>query len=95
MLDLLTGKMESAGDLTKARTKFHIVTISRSGVERAIALGGHDGSWYDDTVEQFDTKTMKWTRVGEKLVTKRGFFGAVALPQQRMCHAAGNHEVWG
>ena len=95
VLDLLTGRMEIAGDLTKARTKFHIVTISRSGVERAIALGGHDGSWYDDTVEQFDTKTMKWTRVGEKLVTKRGLFGAVALPQQRMCHAAGNHEVWG
>ena len=95
VLDLRTGALRKGKNLITTRANFQIVTIRVNGVERALALGGHDYSWYGDTVEQFDTKTSTWEIVHEQLFVKRGYLKAIALPRGMICRAAGDHSVWG
>ena len=95
VLDLRTGVLRKANNLITQRANFQVVTITAHGVERALAMGGHDYSWYDDTVEQFDTQTLSWEVVREPLSVARGYFKAIALPRGMICHAAGDHSVWG
>ena len=56
VLDLDTRKIESAEQMNTSRYLFHIITITREGVERALALGGWSGGATPklNSVEEFD-----------------------------------------
>ena len=89
VLDLTTRKIEYAGDLRTPRYGFHIVTITRDNVNRVLALAGSDGSRYShlSSIEEFDPDSLTWKPVEANIVTKRSFFGALALTQDLICPA--------
>ena len=53
VLDLATRKIEYAGNMNTARYGFHLVTIITDNVHKIFALGGSDGSYTFDSVEEF------------------------------------------
>lgn len=81
IIDLATRSIEYAGDLNTARHLFHIITITTEGIEKTFALGGLTGSNRLDTVEELDTDTLTWKTATAKLLERRAWFGAVALPK--------------
>ena len=81
IIDLATRSIEYAGDLNTARHLFHIITITTEGIEKTFALGGLTGSNRLDTVEELDTDTLTWKTAPAKLLERRAWFGAVALPK--------------
>ena len=81
IIDLATRSIEYAGDLNTARHLFHIITITTEGIEKTFALGGRTGSNELDTVEELDTDTLTWKTATAKLLERRAWFGAVALPK--------------
>ena len=81
IIDLTTRSIEYAGDLITARHLFHIITITTEGIEKTFALGGLTGSNRLDTVEELDTDTLTWKTATAKLLERRAWFGAVALPK--------------
>ena len=85
VLDVATRMIEYGEDLTTPRESFHIVTIRRQGIERALAVGGYDGSSSLDSVEEFDPDTLTWNPVEANLLERKSSFGATALPQKLIC----------
>ena len=81
IIDLATRSIEYAGDLNTARHLFHIITITTEGIEKTFALGGRTGSNELDTVEELDADTLTWKTATAKLLERRAWFGAVALPK--------------
>ena len=81
IIDLATRSIEYAGDLNTARHLFHIITITTEGIEKTFALGGLTGSNRLDTVEELDTDTLTWKTATAKLLERRAWFGALALPK--------------
>ena len=81
IIDLATRSIEYAGDLNTARHLFHIITITTEGIKKTFALGGRTGSNELDTVEELDTDTLTWKTATAKLLERRAWFGAVALPK--------------
>ena len=83
IIDLATRSIEYAGDLNTARHLFHIITITTEGIEKTFALGGQesDGLSKFDSVEELDTDTFTWNTAPAKLLERRAWFGAVALPK--------------
>ena len=85
MLDVATRTIVYGGDLTTARGWFHIVTIRTQGVERALAMGGYDGSSYLDSVEEFDPDTLTWNLAAANLLEGKDVFGAVVMQRSIIC----------
>ena len=67
VLDLATRKIEYAGNMNTARYGFHLVTIITDNVQKIFALGGFDGSYTFDSVEEFDPESLTWRRVKKSL----------------------------
>ena len=87
VLDVQTRTIQYAGELTTGRIFFHLITISTGGSEKTLALGGFDGRYHFDSVEELDAETMTWKTAPTKLAEKKSFFGAVALPRNLVCQA--------
>ena len=94
VLDLATRKITHAGDMISPRSQFHIVTISIEQFDRVLAIAGQwkwDGptNQHENSVEEFDPDTLTWKTPTDiapaNIVTKRGFFGAVAAPRNLFC----------
>ena len=83
IINLATRNIEYAGDLNTARYALHIITITIEGAEKTFALGGQesDGLSKFDSVEELDTDTFTWNTAPEKLLERRAWFGALALPK--------------
>ena len=85
VLDIQSRTIQYGEDLTTRRYGFHIVTIRTQGVERALAMGGYDGSSYLDSVEEFDPDTLTWNPAAANLLERRGSYGVVALKRDLIC----------
>ena len=79
VLDLATRKIEYAGNMNTARYGFHLVTIITDNVHKIFALGGFDGSYTFDSVEEFDPEEYTWRRVKATIATTRSYYGAMML----------------
>ena len=85
VLDIESRTIQYGEDLTTPRRAFHIVTIRTQGVERALAMGGYDGSSPLDSVEEFDPDTLTWNPAPANLLERRISYGAVALKRDLIC----------
>ena len=85
VLDIESRTIQYGEDLTTPRYGFHIVTIRTEGVERALAMGGYDGSSSLDSVEEFDPDTLTWNPAPANLLERRRWFGVAAIPKNLIC----------
>lgn len=85
VLDLESRTISYGQDLTTPRAYFHIVTLRTQGLERALAVGGWDGSSYLDSVEEFNPDTLTWNPAPENLLESRNSFAAFALRKDLIC----------
>ena len=86
VLDIESRTIQYGEDLATPRGFFHIVTIRTQGVERALAMGGWDGSFSSlDSVEEFDPDTLTWNPAPANLLEGRGNHGAAALQKDLIC----------
>ena len=85
ILDIESRTIQYGEDLTTGRFYFHIITIRTQGVERALAMGGWDGSSSLDSVEEFDPDTLTWNPAPANLLEGRGNHGAAALQKDLIC----------
>ena len=85
VLDLATRKIEYAGNMNTARYGFHLVTIITDNVHKIFALGGSDGSYTFDSVEEFDPEEYTWRRVKATIATTRSYYGAMLLSKKAIC----------
>ena len=82
VLDLVTRRIEYAGDLNKPRYAFHTLTILSGGIERVLALGGCERQpSCHDSVEEFNAENLKWSLTSD-LLQKRANYGAIAVPKR-------------
>ena len=86
VLDIESRTIQYGEDLATPRRWFHIVTIRTQGVERALAMGGYDGSSsFLDSVEEFDSDTLTWNPAAANLLERRSSHAAAALPKDLIC----------
>ena len=87
VLDLVTRRIEYAGDLNKPRHAFHTLTILSGGIERVLALGGCERQPSEichDSVEELNEKSLIWSPAPD-LLQKRADYGAIAVPKSFIC----------
>ena len=84
VLDLVTRRIEYAGDLNKPRYASHTLTILSGGIERVLALGGRERHSYHNSVEVFNAETLMWS-LTQDLLQKRANYGAIAVPKSFIC----------
>ena len=101
VLDLSTRKVLAAGDMTSPRAQFIMATITRDRKQMVMAFGGAPDSisfstafsdvdnpenyFGENSVEQFDPDTNKWTLLPTKMESPRENMGGVAVLQQLVC----------
>ena len=86
VLDLLTKRIEYAGDLNTPRVWFHMTTLIRGGQQLILAFGGSAVSSSLNSVEQFNSNNNTWSLAPTSMAEARHAFGAVAvLPTMMSC----------
>ena len=83
VLDLRTRTITNSGQMTSPRRYFHLATITLGGVAKVFAIGGHSGSSYLDSNEEF--RTNSWTLAPTTLAEKRMAFGQVVVEVETIC----------
>ena len=83
VLDLRTRTITNSGQMTSPRRYFHLATITLGGVAKVFAIGGHSGSSYLDSNEEF--RTNSWTLAPTTLAEKRMAFGKVVVEVETIC----------
>ena len=85
VLNLITRKLSSGGNMSTPRRGLHLAVIRSGGLDKVFALAGYDnGSAYLNTVEEWVEESGTW-KTADNLKEKRGYFGAVAVPKEVIC----------
>lgn len=88
IIDIATGVVRPGGKMSKPRQDLQLVTLGGHH-QRIIAVGGITSGWtadYDlDIIEEWNEQSDTWVVNPTKLQTARHRFGAVAVPQSRIC----------
>jgi len=88
VLDLVSRRISSEGEMASPRRWFHLATIISGGEEKMFALAGSmfapAGSTYFNTVEEWVEASSTW-KAANNLVEGRHGFEAVAVPRRLIC----------
>ena len=80
VLDLVSRRIRSGGEMARRRMWFHAGTIDNGGNEKVFALGGYEERALE-SVEEWNKESFTW-KAADNLVERKESFAVLQVPRQ-------------